>query len=754
MASGRLLTEERQWLICYTSLFSRSLEAGYTPIDAAVLVAELYLDAKPRLREKRKITSAERDAAFWSSGFLMNLPAEAWHTESLVLALTRYMSQERMSNMALLEHIAAVAPEALRRAIRYSGLVLRQDSMRCKEIDRLAAIAPAELGEIVRVLDVFDRAYQERLADVLILKRRLAELKPLDLLVYASLFAFEHLVPRDVLLAGKPVDLDANTQSVWDAINDLLIWKIGAAGEHSSRLTESTIAKSLAEHLIPFLFPSHSESPPREDLYEAFRQLLAAQIELNSFISRSAEAFSYNDSIAFVRRGDRLEIVELDPVAHAAWGRNGEKLARLDHYWVNRAVEAFATSDMATAMIGKPENQAANRFAYIMAIRTLLRLTEVYGLSESVTTPSGLRVDLFQALLSLELMSVFFSSEFILPYIQYLDETGNAHLALGQLAFDGLMQPGSHNRFPLTWSDRAEKIANITSWTVSKDCPHGNPKAAEAILDFWTSDWTAMASRPHCGDSDRHPELFECPILKMGRYLFQLPWVIAIQNRSSAAINNLRRIGARRREARNETRRIEGRLAERLGERGFRVQLNYLPTRTSEMDPGEVDIICARDGQVLVLEIKSTFLRRSQRDAWLHRTTTLRKAGFQLYRKVQAVKNGLTTDAGLLAALGLEPDLMPPPVRGWIVDTSIEHDHERFNGFLKVSLEELLIALRDDRHLLNVYGGVSKGTRVQAGGCCIADCKKSSTLYPAGFNATRFFEVIESAAIWDDAGTC
>jgi hypothetical protein len=236
---------------------------------------------------------------FWSSGFLMNLPAEAWHTESLVLALTLYMSQERLSNMALLERrIASVAPEALRRAIRYSGLVLRQHSLRCKETDRLAAIAPAEFGEIVRVLDVFDRAYRAGLADVDILKRPLAELKPLDLLVYASLFAFEHLVPRDVLLPGQPVVLDANTQSVWDAINDLLIWKTSTAGEHSSRLTESAIAKSLAEHLIPFLFPSHSESPPREDLYEAFRQLLAAQIELNSFISRSAEAFSYDDVAA------------------------------------------------------------------------------------------------------------------------------------------------------------------------------------------------------------------------------------------------------------------------------------------------------------------------------------------------------------------------------------------------------------------------------------------------------------------------
>jgi hypothetical protein len=35
-----------------------------------------------------------------------------------------------------------------------------------------------------------------------------------------------------------------------------------------------------------------------------------AQIELNEFTARSADAFCYDDGIRFERRGDRLEIVE------------------------------------------------------------------------------------------------------------------------------------------------------------------------------------------------------------------------------------------------------------------------------------------------------------------------------------------------------------------------------------------------------------------------------------------------------------
>ncbi len=400
------LTEKNKTrLIDYTPLFATKIEAGYSSTDAAVLVAEAYLDGKPRRRGKRKIKAAERDTGFWSSGFLSNLSADTWLMEPMVLSLTRYMSQERVSNTVLLEHIAAIAPETVHRAIRYSRLVLRKQSPRRAEVNHLAAILPAEFGELVGILDAFDRAYRQRVSAVDTLKRPLKGLSPLELLVYASLYAFEHLVPRDLLSAGEPVDPDSHTQFVWDAINDLLIWKLGTAGDRECRLTETDIGKSLAVHLSPFLFPSGSGPAPREDLYETFQQLLSAQIELNSFISRSAEAYSYDDSIRFVLQGERLDIVELDPAVRAAWKRDSEKLARLHQYWFYRAVDAFTVSDLATTVIGKPENHEGNRFAYIKAIRTQLQLTEVYGLSESVTVQSGLRVDLFLPLLSLELMT-------------------------------------------------------------------------------------------------------------------------------------------------------------------------------------------------------------------------------------------------------------------------------------------------------------------------------------------------------------
>ena len=106
-------------------------------------------------------------------------------------------------------------------------------------------------------------------------------------------------------------------------------------------------------------------------------------------------------------------------------------------------------------------------------------------------------------------------------------------------------------------------------------------------------------------------------------------FMVGPQNNSTAAINNLRRLGARRNEQRAETQRIETQLGAKLEKRGFKVVLNWTPPVEPAGNAGELDVIY-----------------------------------------------------------------------GWIVDTSIECDHQRFGGFLKVSLEELLIALNDDRHLL------------------------------------------------------
>ena len=170
-------------------------------------------------------------------------------------------------------------------------------------------------------------------------------------------------------------------------------------------------------------------------------------------------------------------------------------------------------------------------------------------------------------------------------------------------------------------------------------------------------------------------------------------------------------------------------------------------------EAGEVDLIAARDGHLFVLEVKSTFLRRSQRDAWLHASTTLRKAGRQLARKVDVITRAVAQEGSLRASLGIGPDGQLTGCHAWIVDTSIERDHTRFSGFLKISVEELLIALRDDADLLADPDGLLSGRSLdEESPSRIEAPRPSATLYPQGFSADRLVEVIEAEIVWKALG--
>jgi Holliday junction resolvase-like predicted endonuclease len=733
----------------YDDLFLRLIADGVTLPVAVQRVAGAYLDGKPLPFGKKKRTKKERDSLFWSSNVVKECPPDSWNAESMGLALARYLGQEPVAAEGLATRVAHEAPDALIPAVRYSGLVLNQHSPRRTELEQAAA-GNAAVAELCRVLDLFDLANRERVAAVEMQKERLADLSAFDLLIYASLYAFECLVPRDFKSRVPVPAAAADSQLAWDVINVLLAWKLKGATASSLKLTDDSIGRSVAQHLRPILFESDAASSSEAfDKLRAFHALKDAQIELNEFTARSAEAFCYDDGIRFERLGDRLEIVKVDPAAQAAWQNDGRKLGRLHGYWFHRAIEAFVeyvASDVARWEIGRPENADANRLAWLRALQAQLRLREVYGVDDEVTSESGKTVNLFQALLSLDLMSVFFLRDFLAAFADRLDASGDWVAALRRLTMDGLRE-GLQNRLPVTWSGRDAKVTNITGWTVTASEPKGNPRMASAILDFWTYDMVAMAERLQRNEPGLQPHLFERPVLKFGATLVQLPWVVGMQNNSSAAINNLRRLGARRGQARDEARRIEAGLAQLLEKRGFKTLLNWKPPRDVD-DPGEVDLIATLGQHLFVLEVKSTFLRRSQRDAWLHATSTLRKAGYQLRRKVEAVSLAIATDREFRAMLNLTEDLIPTHHRGWIADTSIECDHQRFAGFLKVSVEELLIALRDDCHLLNDPEGLFAGN-YEADRSVEADTRSAWTLYPDGFSAERFIDVIETEAVWD-----
>ena len=739
----------------YDDLARRAVGHGH-PLEAAIeQAASAYLDGKPQTQGKRKLTRRERDSQFWLSHTVKDCPTTAWSTEPMVLALARYLSQEQLAVEGLVNAVAQIAPDALIRAVRYSGLVLNQQSPRRAELTLAGASCPA-VRELCRVLDIFDQAHRLRVADVQIKRDRLTHLSAFDFLVYASLYAFECLVGKDIASMKAGQGDESRTELAWHAINDLLAWKLETTDGSSLKLNDASIGLSLARHLRPILFDEgRGGASEAVQNFHAFHALLDAQIELNEFISRSADAFCYDDSIRFVRHEDRLEIVEVDPAVRTAWQKDSRKLRRLHDYWFHRAIDEFVeyvAEDPGRWDIGRPENADANRMAWLRALQAKLRLQEVYGIADEVVTDSGEPVNVFQALLSLNLMSAHFERDFLVAFADRLDSMGDWRSALQHMTMEGLLNE-MQNRLPITWSGREAKISNITGWTVTSSLPKGSPRMAAAILDFWTYDMAVMATRLQQRESGLQPHLFERPVLKFGATLVQLPWIVGMQNNSTAAINNLRRLGSRRGNVQEETQRIEASLARVLESHGFRVQPNWQPPRKDAFDdPGEVDVIAARDGHLFVLEVKSTFIRRSQREAWVHATTTLRKAGLQLQRKMAAVLRAVESSAEFRMAIGLNEGQSITHHHGWIVDTSIESDHQRFSGFLKISVEEMLIALRDDRPQLKDLSEFRTTSSELTESLDQDQSYSSTTMYPDGFSAERFVKVIEAGVVWDEVG--
>jgi hypothetical protein len=723
----------------YDKKFTSCLASDKSKGEAAQIVIDAYLDNKPSGSKKKKVPPEERHQLFWHSEFCQLIPLEVYSSEAFVFALTRYFSQELVSNFPFLQVIASKSPLSVNNAVRYSALVLKTNSNKWQELQQLAESGANEFDELIAIIRLMHKEHERLLVDLEQTKKELTSLTPLTCLIYISLFAFEYLLVAET-------DNDASSLSnndmeeAWSAFKNILAWKLESSDIKCLDLTENCILETVKEHLIPFLFPS-AEQINHTQTYQKVSELIIKQVSLNSFISQSVDAFCFDDSIAFKIEKGIAVIEDVDVPAKLAWQSNGHKLKLLDGYWFNRGVDELIASGMAEQQVGSKENHEANQLAIIKTFSNQLRLVEVYGLNEYLTADSGLRVNLYEALLSLNLMSAFFSKDFIASYQQYLSEEKSWLAAISRLAFSGMQQ--GENRFPITWSSKKDKVARIKAWTVNQTFPYGNQKAAEAIIDFWSHDLKSTAKKLQSEKSPLVliPELYERPIFKFGKHIFQFPWMVAFQNNSTAALNNLRRIGANRIDARSETAAIELGLAEKFKTRNFKVLLNYYPPKTPDHDPGEIDLICALEGHVFVLEVKSTFLRSTKKDAWFHKTRTLRKAGQQIARKVNAVEQALLTDEHLKSSLGLDTGSIKPIVHGFIVDTSIEHDHEFFSGYLKVSLEEVIIALRDDSQLLFDKETFVEGQEMQG--------DANFTLYPDGFTADDFIQVLEKKEIWD-----
>lgn len=675
-----------------------------------------FLDQRPSGKyTQRHRASGLAGADFWWQ------PANVEGAALASLALARVLHFEDVISTELLDHLAFHHPDQLRWAIRYSKLFTRRDSplwihlkenCTCEQWQTFFAVCERLLLQLEPFETVMKRT-----------ERQLQSLTLLELLSYLSVLAYVRLGDA----GDDPAGMD------WVAYERIILRKLKSCSESDFRLSTDVLGRSLRQHLSPMLFPQPGEGAECIQNLEALGVMIDAARELIDY-ERSIDWFCFDSECDYQLQPGQSVIFNKTDEGTLRWQRTERKSQLLWCYWMRRAIDGFAASELAGQVIGSAENHETNQLAYIKAIRSQLYLQVVFGLGESIRLNNGTEVSLHHAMLASELTNAFFEQAYLQPYRRYLTDSGDPIAALGRLAFEGLLQ--GENRFPMTWSELPQKVARIRAWTVSDEHPSGDPEAAKAILQFWTSDLQALSEQCKRAPNQPTPRLYERPFYKIGRFSFQFPWVAGRQNSLTAAVNNLRRVDPRRPELRSETERVEHELAASLRQRGFRVVVGYQPPRMDEGDAGEIDVLACLEGVLLLLEVKSGFIRSNGHEVWLHRTNTLRKAARQLKRKSPAVLPALLADSDLRNALGLAISDPSPALHTWVVDTSIELDGEVVDDALVISREVLEVALRDEQHYLRAFDQDAEEEEAIA------------TLYPDGFSAQAFIRVIERSEVW------
>lgn len=677
-----------------------------------------FLDQRPA---GKNLSALDRATGLASASFWHDAEAIA-QSELASLALSRVLHFDTAVSIELLLELASHAPDTLRWAIRYSKLFERNASPLWLALSAVLVGGEWQVffGVCDRLLDQL-KPFDELITNA---EKQLGHLSLLELFSYLSVLAYQ---------AFSEDASDDRSGQQWKVYNRIILRKLRACPEEDFRLNESRLGQSLKRHLSPIIFPGSSTADAarcRENL-EWLAVLIAATQERIDY-EGSIDWFCFDPECRYQLKPGESVIYNQSEAGTERWQRTGRKSDLLWNYWMSRAVQVFVDSGLAEQIIGSPQNHELNQLAYIKAMRSELQLQQIYGLGDRLSLNNGTQVQLHHVLLASELTSVFFQSQFIQPFQDYLRESGVLAHALGRLAMDGMLP--AENRFPITWSEEEEKIRRIKGWTVSEEHPQGSADSAKAILKFWTSDLKALSLQLKQQPGMPAPRLYEQPFYKIGRYSFQFPWVGAQQNNLTAAINNLRRVNARRAHVQAESQRVELALAESLRQRGFAVEVGYRPTVTEEDDAGEVDLICQRDGVLLLMEVKSGYIRSTTHEVWLHRTNTLRKAAWQLRRKRIAVARALVADQDLRFRLGYHGQHAEADLRAWIVDTSIELDGQSVDGFRVVSREALEVILRDEKHLLRPMDQLDEGGR--------------DLLFPDGFTAGRFIAAVESDELW------
>ena len=596
---------------------------------------------------------------FWASQFINDVTAQQINGENFILALSQYFRSNSVDEDTLIK-LLKLSQEGVISAVRQSGIIARPDHHSWKVLQTISGqLEFSKLTQFLHTAAYIQLQYQQRLKNYQVLKHKL-QLDQITAMVFSSFYAYEYLM-SDTDCLKIPYQMDTNdnvsVQDIWSVFHEI----ITSSNIEKNKLTEKKLGQTLKAKMSPFLFGENLNHSLMKQ-YEDFKRLVAHKIEINLYEDQVIGAYCYKLSTNYYLENGQLK---LETETHDS-DFFKEKFGVLAAYWQWRGANAL-TDNPYFERLNRGKNLESNARALAKTQGIVLQLYEVYGIDKAVFEQE---YDLCALVFTMLLSQAHYVHDFLEAF-KKLRDSNNQHAfsTLAKLMIDGVLI--GQNRMPVTFATQKEKAIKMSDWIIEGS---GNQKVKEMsrILDFWSKDLRDGSDAFYTEKS----------FYKIDDYLFALPWMSAQKNFSTATINTFRKMYKNRASLKSETDLMENNLARLLAKSKGRVYSQYEP---SESGVGEIDAIVVSDDKVLIIELKSSYIKSNVKEIYEYRNFVLKKAAYQLARKTTYVRDIF------LPSLGI--DSAKFSIHSWIVDTTLEFDHGYIDGFLKVSFEELLIVL-------------------------------------------------------------
>ena len=639
--------------------YEEKFDSLFTEFDPKKALEKIVEDLLYKSSQPKYFDYKNKFDMFWQSNFIKLLTVDEVRSENYILALSQYIRYTITDKNICINYLK-LDIQSFILAVRYSGIILNSEHDSwgiLKEISQ--EFDSEELCGFIQTVTHLQLQYKHRLAVYEDIQNKL-NIGQITAMSFSSLYAYEYLVPnKDFFQLPYQFDPEEKNSAevVWRAFDEI----IKTSRKNTKKLTEKSLALALKFKMIPFLLGEGMTSELQLQ-YDLFKKLVAIKVELINYKRNVLESFSFDSTVKYILKNESLSYLNQRNVKDN-WL---EKHSLLLNYWLIVGSQRLFDSDYIYRILPTGDNLEANAIALSKAFGVKEQLKQIYGIE--YLKVDNVHLDLFDVMMTLSLSQAHYLKDHIHKFEQFLSDSNFNLEALSKLMMHGFII--GENRMPMTFALENDKSKKMSSW-ITEGSNNQKLKQMKKILKFWSFDLY---------DENDQSTYMQKPFYRIDDFIFQFPWLTAFQNLNTAMINYVRKLHKNRLELKSETDQIELNLAEKLDRIGFQVFCQYVP---SEGNAGEIDLIAMYDNHVIVAEVKSTYIRSSIQEIYEYKKFVLNKASYQLDNKVEYIKRHFLSRHF--------EDINDVIIHSWIIDTTLEFDHEYFGDHLKVSLDEVII---------------------------------------------------------------